>query len=123
MVLTASQIQAFLEDGDQMGIPRDTFIQLQNEDISTITDLVDLDKDTIKQIADNLRRPSGWIQYPTPGAAAGATIPTPPFLFGAIYQKCLLTACDLMRYYDTTGRPLTPGNIASNPIMRNFAEQ
>ena len=112
-----------MDNDDHIGIPQETVLQTQNKGITTITDLVDLDKDTIKQIADNLRRPGGWIQYPTPGAAAGATIPTPPFLFGAIYQKCLLTACDLMRYYDTTGRPLTPGNIASNPIMRNFAEQ
>ena len=43
-------------------------VQLQNEGITHPDDLMDFDKDMIKQIADN---------DPTPGAAAGATIPTP----------------------------------------------
>ena len=66
-----------------MGIPHATVMQLQDEGITHPDDLVDFDKDMIKQTADNLGRPAGRIPDPTPGAPAGVTIPTPPFVFGA----------------------------------------
>jgi hypothetical protein len=50
-----------------------TVVQLQEEGIDTVDDLADFDKDTIEQIAANLRRPAGRISDPNPGAAAGAT--------------------------------------------------
>jgi hypothetical protein len=123
MVLTAAQTTAFFEADDQMGIPHITVIQLQNEGISIVDDLVDFDKDTLQQVADNLRRPGGRVQDPTPGAVVGATIPTPPFVFGAKSQKRLLAACDIIRYYEETGRPLTAGNIQWNTVIKNFGEQ
>jgi hypothetical protein len=123
MVLTAAQTTAFFESDDQMGIPNATVIQLQNEGISTVDDLNDFDKDTLQQVADNLRRPGGRVPDPTPGAAAGSTIPTPPFVFGAKSQKRLLAACDIVRYYEETGRPLTAGNIQWNTVIKNFGEQ
>jgi hypothetical protein len=48
-----------------MGIPNATVVQLQVEGIDTVDDLADVDKDTIEQIAANLRRPAGRI--PNPG--------------------------------------------------------
>jgi hypothetical protein len=123
MVLTNAQTTAFFEQDAQMGIPNETVIQLQAEGISTVDDLIDFDKDTLQQVADNLRRPGGRVPDPTPGAAAGATIPTPPFVFGAKSQKRLLSACDIVRYYDATGRALTPGNITWNSVIKNFADQ
>jgi hypothetical protein len=59
-------------------------------------------------MADNLRRPGG----------GGA-----PLVFGAKSQQRLLVATDLLRYYDTVGRPLISGNIQWDRIMRNFKEQ
>ena len=123
MVLTAAQTTAFFENGDQMGIPNATVMQLQNEGISSVDDLIDFDKDTLQQVADNLCCPGGRIQDPTPGAALGATIPTPPFVFGAKSQKRLLAACDIVRYYEETGRPLTTANIQWNSVIKNFIEQ
>jgi hypothetical protein len=123
MVLTGAQTTQFFESNDQMGIPNATTIQLQNEGISTVDDLNDFDKDTLQQVADNLRRPGGRVPDPTPGAAAGATIPTPPFVFGAKSQKRLLAACDIVRYYEETGRPLTAANIQWNSVIKNFGEQ
>jgi hypothetical protein len=81
-----------------MGIPHSTVLQLQDEGIvSTVDDLSYFDKDALKQVvADTLRRPGGRIQDPTPGAVVGATIPTPPFVFGAKSQKRLLSACDIV---------------------------
>jgi hypothetical protein len=81
MPLTAAQTTAFFENAAQMGIPHATVIQLQDEGISTVDDLADFDKDTIEQIAANLRRPAGRVPDPNPAAAVGATIPTPPFVF------------------------------------------
>jgi hypothetical protein len=55
MVLTAAQTAAFFEHNDQMGIPDLMVIQLQNEGILTVQELNDFYKDTLQQVADNLR--------------------------------------------------------------------
>ena len=109
MVFTAAQTQAFFEDADQMGIPHATVQQLQNEGITAVDDLAEFDKDSLQQLADNLRRPGGRVPDPND---PNATIPTPPFVFGAKSQKRLLVACDLVRYYQATDRALTPGKYA-----------
>jgi hypothetical protein len=95
MVLTAAQTTAFFEGANQMGIPNATVVQLVNEGISEVDDLSEFDRDSLQQVADNLRRPGGRIPDPTAGAAPGATIPTPPFIFGAKSQQRLLAACDI----------------------------
>lgn len=123
MVLTAAQTLAFFEDDAQMGIPHDTVAQLRNEGITTVGDLADFDKDTLQQLADNLRRPGGRVADPNPGAAAGATIPTPSFVFGAKSQKRLLVATNLVRYFDTVGRDLTAANLQWTHVMKNFEIQ
>jgi hypothetical protein len=82
-----------------------------------------LNKDTIKQIAANLRRPAGRIPDSNPGAAAGATIPTPSFVFGAKSQQRMNYAAELVRFYDTVGRNITAGNIQWTTVMKNFSEQ
>ena len=123
MVFTAAQRTAFFENNDQMGIPHATVMKLQEEGISRPDDLVDFDKDTIKQIADNLQCPAGRIPDPTPGAPAGATILTPPFVFGAKSVMRLTAVTKLVRYYTMVSRPLTPANMAWNTVMRNFNEQ
>ena len=69
-----------------MGIPNATVIQMQLEGIASVDDLTDFDKDSLHQLADNLRRPGGHVPDPNPGAAAGAMIRTPPFVFGNYYR-------------------------------------
>jgi len=124
MVLTAAQTTSFFEQGAQMGIPNATVVQLRAEGIESLDDLADFDKDSLQQLADNLRRPGGRVPDPNPvAAAAGATIPTPPFVFGAKSQKRLLVACDLVRYYQTVGRPLTAANMQWNTVIKNFEIQ
>jgi hypothetical protein len=108
MVLTAAQTTAFFEQATQMAIPNATVIALQSEGINNIGDLIDFDKATLTQVADNLRRPGG----------GGA-----PLVFGAKSQQRLLAATNLVRYYDTVGRPSTAGNLQWERIMRNFKEQ
>jgi hypothetical protein len=123
MPLTAAQTTVFFEDAAQMGIPNATVVQLQVEGIVSVDDLADFDKDTIEQIAANLRHPAGRIPDPDPGAAAGATISTPPFVFGAKSQQRLIIATDLVQYYDTVGRNATAGNLQWTLVMKNFSEQ
>jgi hypothetical protein len=105
------------------GYPNETVVQLQQEGISTVDNLVDFHKDTMEQIAANLRRPAGRIPDPNPGAAPGAIIPTPSFVFGAKSQKRLITASTLLRYYDTVGRNTTVANLQWTPVMKNFEIQ
>lgn len=121
MPLTAIQTTAFFEDAAQMAIPNATVIQLQQEGISSVSDLADVDEETMKQIVNNLKKPGGTI--PNPHGGPPAHIPTPPFILGAKSFKRLSAACNLVRYYDTINRSLTPGNLQWNQVMKNFDEQ
>ena len=85
--------------------------------------MVEFEIDTIQQDADSLRRPGNSILDPTPNKAPMETIPTPPFVFGAKSQKQLLTACNIVRYYETTGRSITTANISWNMVIKNFEAQ
>ena len=51
------------------------------------------------------------------------TVPTPPFVFGAKSQKRLQLACEIVRFYDTIGRPLMVANVQQNTQMKNFGDQ
>ena len=119
MVLTA-QMTTFFEHADQMGIPHATVLQLQSEGITSVSDLVDFNKDSLQQLADNLRCPGGCVPDPNPAAQPGSTIPTPPFVFGAKSQRRIAVACDLVKYYKTVGRDLTAANLQWNTVMKNF---
>ena len=107
MVLTQAQTTAFFENAAQMAIPRLTVAQLVVEGIDTADDLAEFDKTSIEAVAHNLRRP-----------AAGN-----PLVFGAKSQKRLIIACDLVRFYETVGRPLTVANLQWNTVMKNFEIQ
>ena len=122
-MVTATQTTAFFQEPEQMGIPAATAAQLALEGMDTVESLADFDTETLAQLASNLRRPGGRVPDPDPGAAPGATIPTPAFVFGAKSQKRLSVMCDLMRYYQATGRPATVTNIRWNPYGINFEHQ
>ena len=59
MVFITNQTTSFFENENQMAIPHATAFQLSQEGIVSVSDLVDFDKESIKQIAENLRRPGG----------------------------------------------------------------
>jgi hypothetical protein len=107
MVLTVAQTTAFFEHADQMAIPNATVVQLVAEGINSVDDLSEFDKDTIQQVASNLRRPP-----------AGN-----PHVFGAKSQKRLIAACEIIRFYETVGRNLTAANIMWNTVIKNFEIQ
>ena len=119
-MLTATQTTAFFEHADQMRTRHITMLQLQAEGITLVSDLADFNKDSLQQLADNLRRPGGRLPDPNPAAQPGSTIPTPPFVFGATSQRRIAVACDLVNYYKTVGRELTAANLQWNTVMKNF---
>ena len=123
MVLTIAQMTTFFEHAEQLGIPHTTVVQIQSEGIDVVADLVDHDKTSLQQLADNLRCPGRCVLDPNPGDSPGATIPSPPFVFGAKSQKHIAIACDLVRYYTTVGRYLTVPNLQWRTIMKNFKIQ
>ena len=123
MVLTATQTTAFFENPHQMEIPHTTMVQMQQEGIQLVADPADFEKQSLQQLADNLRKPGGRVADPDPNAAHGATIPMPAFTYGAKSQKRLTVACDLIRFYQTMGRDLTAANIQWNQVMSNFEIQ
>ena len=123
MVVTAAQTTAFFENPDQMGIPHAMVIQLQVEGITGIQDLADFDKDTLQQLADNLRKLAGCVPDPNPAAAAGATIPTPSFVFSAKSQHHISLACEIVCYYNAVGRDITAANMQWTQVIKNFEDQ
>jgi len=77
MVFPAAQTNAFFRDNDQIGLPVTTENALANEGLVSVEDLADFDEALFKQIAENLRRPTGPIPNPDPNAPPGSTIPQP----------------------------------------------
>jgi hypothetical protein len=116
MPFTAAQTTAFFVHDVQMGIPHATVMQLRNEGIMMVDNL-------IAQITANLRRPAGRVADPNPEAVDGATVPTPPFVFGAKSQQSLIVAAQLVWYYEMAGRNTTVGNLQWTNVMKNFSEQ
>ena len=123
MVVTTAQTTAFFENPDQMGIPHAMVVQLQVEGITGIQDLADFDKDTLQQLADNLRKPAGSVLDPNPAAAAGATIPTPSFVFGAKSQHRISVACKIVHYYNADGCDISAANMRWTQVIKNFEDQ
>ena len=100
MVLTDAQITAFFEDDSQMVITEVTGIQLHQEGSNKPINIVEFDKDIFKQVANNLRHPGGRIPDPDPNSDTGATIMMTPFIFLANSYIPILTACNMLHYYD-----------------------
>ena len=106
-----------------MVIQKVTAVQLQAEGITDVEYLAYFDKETIKQIADNLRLPNVRVADPNPGAAAGATILTPTFVLGSKSQQISIHYTKIVWHYDTIGRATTASNIQWTPAMKNFSQK
>ena len=64
-----------------MAVPVATIVQLVQEGIEHPDDLQGFDKESLKDLANNIRNPGGRIPHTDPNAQANATISTPPFVF------------------------------------------
>ena len=98
----------------QMAIPHATVTELANKGITIVDNLAEFDKDTIdQQIVSNLHRPA------VAPAAGGHH-----FVLGAKLQKRMIAPSELVRFYITVGRPLTPLNIQQwVTVIQNFEIQ
>ena len=105
-----------------MAIPNGTVVQLAKEGIVKVANLLDFDKESLRQIEDNLRRLGGRVPDPMPGAPQGASVPQPPYVFGAKLQMRLEVASKLVQFYFTIGRPVTAANLMWNLVMTRFKE-
>ena len=81
MPITNAQTVLFFEANDQMAIPRPVLAHLQNEGTTMIDYLAEFDKETLQQIADNLRRlgcraPDPNYVPPSPMHALAPSVPT-----------------------------------------------
>ena len=121
---TANARTAFFTEAAQMGLTDATRAQIATEGIVVVDDLQDFDKETFRQLADNLRRPGGRVLHPDAAQAAlGVTIPTPPFVFGAGSQKRLTVMANLVRYYFSVAVATSATNMVWTTIGRNFEQQ
>ena len=65
MPLTVAQTNNFFTQDAQMALPQATRNQLIVEGIASVDDLAEFDKDSLQQLADNLRRPAGRVPDPS----------------------------------------------------------
>ena len=119
MVLTNAQIDLFFTNADQIALCPAPALKLADEGILGPADLLELDKKSMMQISDNLRRPGGRVVDPS---NLTATIPTPPYVFGAKSQQRLNVACSVVQYYSMIGRILTAPNLKWDPVLFNFKD-
>ena len=61
MVLTNAQLTALITSNTQMALPAATFNQLSVEGIQAVGDLLDFDKDSLDQVANNICRSAGGV--------------------------------------------------------------
>ena len=104
MPLTAAQTNTFFKDDNVLAIPLATREQLQVEGIVTVSDLMEFDEASIKEMASNFRRAQ------------------PPIPFGAKCQKRLIEAIDLIHFYSTIGCDLML-SIIHYPTFKHFPKQ
>ena len=119
MVLTAGQTTAFFEDDDKIGLNNRTMVDsLDAEGISTVDDMAEWKDEDWDSWVVNCKKPD---RVPDP-ANPGQLIVQAPFPISVKSIKRLKAAARLVRYYNSIGVTLTPGNISWDTI-KNFELQ
>ena len=109
----------FFESGTGMAIPTKTRLQLAVEGITLVEDLAEFEEETLREVAANLRKPSGRIQDPND---ASSMITTPTYQLGAKSLMKLIVAADAVRYYNTISRDITSDNMEYTTCLTIFKE-
>eukprot|EP00957_Ditylum_brightwellii_P076898 5845114-Ditylum_brightwellii.AAC.1 len=81
-----------------MDVTKETLVQVSHEGIKKVEDLAEFSKESWKQVADNLKRPGGWMTNldKEPGDGNPLTVAQTLYPFGVRTQKRLLEASELM---------------------------
>eukprot|EP00957_Ditylum_brightwellii_P133195 10155562-Ditylum_brightwellii.AAC.1 len=123
--MTKDQTNTFFTSSKQMEVSKESLAQLGQEGIKRVEDLVEFSKDNWKQIAENLKRPGGWMKNPDKekGNNNPSTIPQAPYPLGVRTQKRLQEASKLTGFYSTVGCCLTVANTVYKTMIRSFTNQ
>ena len=108
-----------------MALPPTTLLGLLDEGIQEPADLEEFYDEDLKQVANNLRKPSGTIPNPNfvEGNSEPERIPRPLYVLGTKSSKRLKIAAAAVRYHETIGLELTPDNMNYENILQDFGEQ
>jgi hypothetical protein len=106
-ILTEEEIENFFTASKQMGISKKTMEKLKEEGIESPQDLIDFDKDTLHQLAENLRKAPGKESY----------------ALSAKSHKRMLETAEFMRFYQTIGREVDMECIQYETVTKDFMEQ
>ena len=120
LVLHATFIQArideFFDAADQLNLGLRTREKMADEGIATIVDLPEFDDKDVKALVEIFARPPRSLN------ALGNLVNQVPYAFPAKSQKRLKIAVAISKYYDETGREVTP-EMMMWPTLKSFATQ
>eukprot|EP00957_Ditylum_brightwellii_P091502 6967843-Ditylum_brightwellii.AAC.1 len=116
--LNKTQTTTFFTSSKQMKVTKETLEKLGKEEIKEVKDLAEFNKETWKQVADNLKYLGGWMKNSDNRADKNhAKVPQTPYPFGAKMRKKLLEVSKLMRYYETIGCHVTVLNTVYKTVI------
>ena len=107
MAFNDEALTHFFQHQDELGLAEATQKQLMEEVILSIMDLQFIDSDSIKELANNLCRPSGSKN---------------PFHFSITLQTKMLDASNYAQHCVAMGRVVSP-NHCRYKVIQNFAYQ
>ena len=107
MVFDDAALEHFFQHQDELGLAEATREQLTEEGITTAMDLQFIDSDWIKELANNLRHPSGSKK---------------PFHFSIASQTKMLDMSNYARHCVAMGRVVSPDHCRCK-VIQNFAYQ
>eukprot|EP00957_Ditylum_brightwellii_P152731 11625672-Ditylum_brightwellii.AAC.1 len=95
--INKAHTNTFFTSSKQMEVAKEMLAQLEKEGIKEVKDLAEFSNNIWKQVAENLKRPGGWMKNPDREAnQSHAMVPQTPHLFRPRTQKRLLKASKLM---------------------------
>ena len=108
MVFTAAQATTVFTDPNYIGLSDETRVRLREEGVTSVESIGNFLPEDVKELAQTMRRPGGNNQ---------------PIPFGALTQKKFNDTAELIRFYASIGRPLTPAILRWDTIGKDFGEQ
>jgi hypothetical protein len=116
LTLTPDEITNFFTNCKQLGIPECTVKKLKDEGIEHPCNLIDFDKDTLQQVAENLHK------APTCKTDnEGDVIYLDPYVLSAKSYKRMLETAELMRFYEAIGQEIDAESIQYETVTKRVS--